>query len=419
MNIATPTPQAFLADFREVSKIGLVSDGAVERQAGTAPDGEMRRWLCQWFEAHGMTPIVDGIGNLFGLVTFLPDLPYILIGSHLDSQPTAGRLDGAYGVIAAAHAASAVMQAVQGGLLTPKANIAVVDWFNEEGSRFAPSLMGSSVYTGNLDLETCLSTLDESGTTVRDALTEIGFLGSDIAPEASAYAEIHVEQGRLLEDHNRSIGLVTSNWAVCKFEVTVEGEQAHTGTAEMADRRDALVGAAGIVLLIRDAAVAGAGELLASVGRITSYPNVPGVVPSKVVLSLDIRAANESLLEEAVRDLTQRMPVFAATECLTVTFPTTNIRSSVQFPEAGVRLAALAAEACGLSHERIVTRAGHDAIRMNEVVPTIMSFVPSRNGASHSAAEDTTDDDLVNGAAYLTHVLAMLVSSDVDELKNV
>lgn len=408
----------FLSDFAELSGIGATRAGGVDRQAGTKGDGDARDWLRGWFTARGFRTAVDPIGNLFGLLTFAKGAPYILAGSHLDSQPTAGRLDGAYGVLAAAHAAERVRDHVVGGTVVPRANLAVVDWFNEEGSRFAPSIMGSGVYSGKLDLQACLSTRDEAGVTVEEALEGIGYLGGDVPPQATAYAEIHVEQGRILESTNVDIGLVTSNWAVCKFEVTVEGEQAHTGTADFRDRSDALLGAARVILAVNEIALTESStEFLASVGRVITYPNVPGVVASRVILSLDIRAASEGVLKERLDLLRRQILGVAEAESVTVSLPTTAVRPSIRFPETGVRLATEAAESTGLSYRRILTRAGHDAIYMNDIVPTVMTFIPSKNGASHSEKEDTADSDLVNGVNFFSSVLRMLVSTGPEALK--
>lgn len=409
---------AFLGDFVELSGIGATRAGGVDRQAGTKGDGDARDWLRGWLSQRGFQTVVDPIGNLFGLLTFDEGAPYILAGSHLDSQPTAGRLDGAYGVLAAAHAAERVRQDVVTGAVAPQANLAVVDWFNEEGSRFAPSIMGSGVYSGKLDLRTCLSTRDELGVTVEEALEGIRYLGGDVPPRAAAYAEIHVEQGRTLESAGIDIGLVTSNWAVCKFEVIIEGEQAHTGTADFRDRKDALLGAARVILMVNEIAITQPStEFLASVGRAVIYPNVPGVVASRVTLFLDIRAANEGLLKEMLGLLRRRILEVAEAGSAAVVLPTTVVRPSIRFPEPGVRLAAEAAESTGLSYCRILTRAGHDAIYMNDIVPTVMTFIPSKNGASHGEKEDTADSDLVNGVNFFSSVLRMLVSRGPEALK--
>jgi hypothetical protein len=190
------TSSTFLQDFHHVATIGATANHGVDRQAATPDDARTRDWFGQWIHGAGWQLQVDGIGNMFGLLEWTPGAPFILIGSHLDSQPLGGRFDGAYGVVAALHAAHAIDLEVTATGSAPRFNLAVVNWFNEEGGRFAPSVMGSSVFTGLFDLEQMLSVRDLQGVSVRDALHGIGYLGTDAGPEAAGYAEIHIEQGR-------------------------------------------------------------------------------------------------------------------------------------------------------------------------------------------------------------------------------
>ena len=406
----------FLLDLGELSLIGATPSGGVHREAGSSADGETRNWLCAWLKNHGFEVRVDEIGNIFGIVEFLPGAPFVLAGSHLDSQPTAGRLDGAYGVLAAAHAARSVCRAVEAGSIVPKVNLAVVDWFNEEGSRFTPSVMGSGVYAGKLDISTCLNSKDLAGVTVAKALEEIGYRGVHPAPKAVAYSEIHIEQGRILEDEQIDIGIVESNWAVSKFELTLIGEQSHTGATLLGDRRDALVAAAEMIVALRDlASREQSGSLLASVGRISVYPNSPVVVPSKVVVTVDIRSPHENLLDRALREFLDRATQIAARESVQILRQDTTVRQAVAFPEDGMKVSESAAEACDLSHRRMATRAGHDSVHLNSLVPTIMAFVPSKSGISHNEAEDTDDGDLLNGLTFFTEVLGRLISTGTGE----
>lgn len=174
----TARDTAFVQDFHTMSAFGATENGGVDRQAATIPDGEQRRWLTGLLEEHGFTVKFDRAGNQWGLYEAVPGAPFVVVGSHMDSQPTAGRYDGAYGVLAAAHAAFRLVERWKAGAPAPRFNLAVVNWFNEEGSRFKPSMMGSSVYTGKLDLEEALNTRDAAGVTVRDALDAIGCRGS-------------------------------------------------------------------------------------------------------------------------------------------------------------------------------------------------------------------------------------------------
>ena len=294
---------AFVRDFHIMSEFGATENGGVERQAASVPDGQQRQWLTGLLEAKGFTVRFDRAGNQWGLYEAVPGAPFVVVGSHMDSQPTAGRYDGAYGVLAAAHAAFRLVEqwAAAGAAGQPRFNIAVVNWFNEEGSRFKPSMMGSSVYTGKLELETALATTDAAGVSVREALDAIGCRGSYEGPEAAYCAEIHIEQGRSMEREGITIGLVNSNWAANKYEFVVHGEQAHTGSTVIADRKDALLGASMMVVAARELADTFPGVLHTSVGQLNVYPNSPVVVPSRVSLLLDLRSADEAVLAEAGR----------------------------------------------------------------------------------------------------------------------
>ncbi len=401
---------AVVGDPHRVLDAGAVAAGGVDRQAGTPADGEARRWLVDWLTRRGFTVTVDRIGNVFGTVDLVPGAPYVLIGSHLDSQPTAGRFDGAYGVLAAAHAARRIVAAVEEGAVSPRFNVAVVDWFNEEGSRFIPSIMGSSVYCGTLDLDAALAARDLAGTSVEEALTEIGFLGEGSAPPAACYAEIHIEQGRVLERLGVDIGLVESNWSARKYEVVVHGQQSHTGATVMADRHDALVGAARLVCLARDLVDEyPEGGLLTAVGRMTVHPNSPVVVPSEVRLSLDVRSADQELVEQAHARLLEGFTAIEQAAGVEVEVARASLRPARPFPAEGVDLAETVAKEAGVTSNRMLTMAGHDAIPMNTLVPTVLLFVPSVEGVSHNEAELTHDADVLRGVDVLTRLCTRLI----------
>ena len=404
------TDQDVLTDFATLSAIGATPGGGVDRQAGTAADGEARRWLVDWLTGSGFAVTVDRVGNVFGTVELAPGAPYVLVGSHLDSQPTAGQFDGAYGVLAAAHAARRVVADAAAGALAPRFNIAVVDWFNEEGSRFTPSIMGSSTYAGSMSAESVLATRDLGGVSVAEALDAIGFLGDGTPPVAAGYAEVHIEQGRTLERLGVDIGLVESNWAARKYEIVVHGEQSHTGATVMADRHDALVGAAAVVTAVRDLVDEfAAGALLTAVGRLTVHPNSPVVVPSEVRLSADVRSADADLLERAHDLLLDRLAAVEERRAVRVEVARASLRDARPFPARGVELAETVAKEAGLTSHRMLTIAGNYSIPMNTLVPTVMLFVPSVAGVSHNERELTHDVDLLHGVDVLTGVCARLV----------
>lgn len=407
---------AFLRDFRSLSAIGGTPNHGVDRQAATPADAQARTWFTSLAAQYGFHIETDRTGNVFALIEWTPGAPYVLVGSHLDSQPTAGKYDGAYGVAAALHVGRRLAgRARFRAAAAPKYNLAVVDWFNEEGCRFAPSMMGSSVYTGKLPVEAALAVTDVDGTTVRDALAGIGHLGSGSGPRAAAYAEIHIEQGRSLEEEGATIGLVHSCWAAVKYSVTVHGEQAHTGSTVIADRRDALLGASRLVVLLREIADHFPGAVLhTSVGQLSVYPNSPVVVPSRVDLVMDLRSADEEVLAAAQTLLRAGLSRIEREANVGIDVEESHAWDINPYQPEGVELAAECAAELGLSYRRVFTLAGHDSINMKDIVPTVMLFVPSAEGISHNEREYTNDADACAGVDMLTRVVERLCNGDLD-----
>jgi beta-ureidopropionase / N-carbamoyl-L-amino-acid hydrolase len=408
---------AFLSDFVVMSSFGATSGGGVERQAATLEYGQARKWFANWLGDHGFRVERDRIGNLFGFLELTPGAPYVLAGSHLDSQPRGGRFDGAYGVLAAAHAAVRAQENHRRTGARAAANIAVVDWFNEEGSRFKPSMMGSAVFTGKLDLEDALNTTDQAGATVREALSGIGELGlTAVGLESvvvAAYVEIHIEQGKILEKEATDIGLVVSTWAANKYEISVLGAQAHTGATDMEDRQDALYGAALTVAAVREIADKFPGQLHSSCGQLTVFPNSPNAVASEVYMYVDLRSSDDAILVEAEAILRQQCAAIEVKANVKIENRRSYSWSANYYQPEGVELARRTAEDLGLSHVEIRTRAGHDSTNMKDLVPTVMLFIPSVGGISHSELEYTADPDLCNGVTLLAELLARLTTGEL------
>lgn len=405
------TDAAFLADFAELSAIGATAVGGVDREAATAADGHAREWLRAWFVRHGLQCRVDAVGNMYGCVEVAAGAPYVLLGSHLDSQPTSGRFDGAYGVLAGAYAAAAVATRPDAA----RFNVAAVNWFNEEGSRFSPSLMGSAVYVGKTTADAVLGTVGKDGVSVRDALNHIGFQGGDVAPTASSYAEIHIEQGRTLEDEGLDIGVVTSNWAAYKYAVTVHGEQSHTGATHMRYRHDALVGASQVVLAVRAVADEfGPDTVLGSVGRFTVEPNSPVVVPARVRLAADLRALDGETVEAAHLSFLNKIADITGAGEVTVEIESSALRPSTRYQDSGIALAGEVADELGLRWRAMPTMAGHDSVNLKELVPTVMLFIPSVDGVSHNEREFSTDAQMLAGLHTLTETARRMVTGALE-----
>lgn len=411
----TGSDRDFLQDFAILCTFGASAGGGVERQAGSPADGQQRVWLTRILQDKGFDVSFDQVGNQFGLLELRAGAPYVVVGSHLDSQPTAGRYDGAYGVLAAAHTAFHLAAEWKAAGTVPRYNLAVVNWFNEEGSRFKPSMMGSSVYTGKLTPEKVLATTDSTGITVREALESTGALGRGTGPTPVYAAEIHIQQGRSMERDGITIGVVDSNWAANKYEFEVHGEQGHTGSTVIADRRDALLGASMLVVAAREIAEHFPdGAVHTSVGQLDVYPNSPVVVASRVTLLLDLRSADERMLADADRRLHDCIDQIERVARVEISKTSSHSWPVTPYQPQGVALAEKAAAKRGLTYAQVKTLAGHDSTNMKDIVPTVMLFVPSVEGISHNEHEYTTDEDLISGLHVLTDVVRSLCLGELD-----
>ena len=406
-------PEEFLRDFHYLKTIGATPNGGVNREAATVPDAMQRAWFGGWLASHGFRIHVDEIGNQFGLLEMVPGAPYIIAGSHLDSQPTAGAYDGAYGVIAAAHAAATVARQAAAGDLSPRFNVGVVNWFNEEGSRFAPSMMGSSVFTGKLALEDAHAVTDKDGVSVKEALSAIGHLGTPLAEEIAGYLEIHVEQGKELEREGVPIGIVTGTWGARKFQVTVTGAQAHTGSALMEDRRDALLGAAALIVAVRELAEENSEHKLhTAVSQIETYPNSPVTVTSHTRCNMDLRCESAEVLEAAEAAIRKSAIEISERWNIDIEIERTHQWDVNPYTDKLLSIPAAVSDELGYGTLNVNTVAGHDSTNMKDIVPTIMLFVPSTDGLSHNEGEFTPDTDLVAGVKVLTGSFSKLVEGN-------
>lgn len=402
--------QEFLQNFHEIAKIGATPRNGVERQAATAEDGLTKDWFTAFAKSAGFEVITDAIGNQFAKVIWKPDAPSILVGSHLDSQPLGGRFDGAYGVISALHIAKAIDQEVKKGTFTPNYNLVVANWFNEEGARFTPSIMGSSVFAGIYGLNDMLAVKDPQGVTVKEALEKIGYRDTKDPGPIINYAEIHIEQGRILDREQVEIGLVTESWYTQKLHIDVHGEQSHTGATAMADRKDALVTASQIVLLVRKVVENFPDEsLVSSVGKFDVLPNSPIVVPREVKLVADLRSNDPKIVQEARAILLRQLEALSVQDDIRIEAKDFDIRPKYFLAKEGVEINQKIADELNMSTRLMSTMAGHDAVAINSVIPTMMLFIPSKDGISHCEREFTTDEDMVKGNRFLKESLKHLL----------
>lgn len=408
------SPRDFRTDFQHMSAFGATAGGGIDRQAATADDLQVRSWLRDVFASLGLTEHQDEIGNQFGLKEYVPGAPYVLVGSHLDSQPMGGKYDGSYGVLAAVHAAAGVIQKIDDGELTPALNLAVVNWFNEEGARFSPSMMGSGVYTGKLALEDALTITDRDGVTVAEALAAEDVRRHSDAPKAASYAEIHIEQGPILEGSGNTIGLVDTTWGAKKYTVTVTGDQGHTGATPMDQRKDALYGAAKFIVAAREIVDKFPDGLLhTSVSTLELFPNSPVTYAGEVTINLDLRSADTDVLAQAEAFLAEERARIEAVAKVEIAQQLTHQWGLMPYQPAGLELAEKVVRNLGHPFEYIKTVAGHDSTNMKDLVPTVMLFVPSQNGYSHNEKEFTTDADMLAGVDMLTGVVENLIIGEL------
>ncbi|MBV5265217.1 hydantoinase/carbamoylase family amidase [Pinisolibacter aquiterrae] len=396
----------------ELAAFGALPGGGVNRQALSEAEVAARRHLLAIAEARGLAVFADAAGNLFlRLEGRDPALPPVLSGSHLDTQPTGGRFDGVWGVLAALE----VLEALRDRDLRPRRSIEMVAWMNEEGSRFAPGMMGSEAFAGHRDLAEIRATTDATGVTVGEALDRL-VAALPPVPERplgfplTAYVEAHIEQGPLLEAAGRTIGVVTGIQGKQTMRVTVTGEEAHAGTRAMAERRDALMGALRVVDALAKIAAEADPAMFFTVGRFDVFPNAPSVVPGRVRFSTDLRHAETELLRTAGARQRERAAT-AAAPCAVTVEPLVDAAASVFAPTLRARIAG-AAEALDLSAMDILSAAGHDARHMVDLAPSAMIFVPSRGGVSHAEHEWTDPADVVAGTRVLAAVLWDLAEAE-------
>jgi N-carbamoyl-L-amino-acid hydrolase len=385
-------------EIMETAAIGGTPKGGICRLTLTDLDAQVRDWFKARAELLGCRVTVDDMGAMFARREGTADVPPIAFGSHLDTQPTGGKFDGVLGVLGALEALRTLVEA---GYET-YAPIEVVNWTNEEGSRFAPAMVSSGVFAKVLQKDWAESRMDRDGMTFAAALDAIGYRGTERCGEhpLSAFFELHIEQGPILEAEGRDIGVVTGVQAMRWYEVTVTGQDAHTGATPMHLRKNALLGAARLIEAV-DAVGRKHPPGVATVGRIENRPNSPNVVPGEVFFMVDLRHPDGGALDEMEKGLRAALP--AVCEPLGLTFAAQRIwdQPAVRFDADCVAAVRRAAELTGYSARDIVSGAGHDAAYISRVAPAAMIFVPCRGGISHNEAEFSSKEQCAKGAQVL------------------
>jgi len=400
----------------ELAQIGALPvegrEGGSSRLALTDADRAGRDLVTSWMADLGLRVDIDGIGNVVG--TWPADRldPPVLTGSHIDTVATGGRYDGNLGVLAGLEVVETLIEAVADGDVELEHPLAVGFFTNEEGSRFAPDMLGSLVYVGGLPLEEALDTVAIDGAILGDELERIGYVGGMPCPARppAAFVELHIEQGPVLESDGITIGAVTGVQGISWQELTLTGQSNHAGTTPIDLRHDAGYVAAAVAVAVRRMASETPG-LVGTVGRIDLHPGLINVVAARATITVDLRHADEPTLASAESRLAAEVAELATTEGVDVSWRPLARFDPVRFDPKVVDLVEDVATAHGRSVRRMASGAGHDAQMLARVCPAGMIFTPSVAGISHNPTEFTEPDDLEAGANILLDVILRLATA--------
>ncbi len=388
----------------EMAKIGPGVAGGNNRQALTDDDRMGRDLFKTWCEAADMTVSIDTMGNMFARRAGTNQtLPPVLAGSHLDTQPTGGRFDGVFGVLAALEAVQTMNDL---GIQTERP-IEVVNWTNEEGSRFGPPMMGSAVFSGALSEADAKATKDQDGFTMGEALKEIDYVGKDPTQSrpVHAFIECHIEQGPYLEREDKAIGVVTGVQAMRWYKARVLGEARHAGTTPPSSRKDALTAAAKLVLKIDEIMQQRGDAGRCTVGIFQAFPGSPNVCPDRVEFTVDMRNPTSEELNKMDREFRRAAEdLYIDTGC-GVEIEEIWFSEPVHFDQTCIDAIRRGANEHGHPWRDIMSGAGHDAVNMARIAPSAMIFIPCKDGISHNEAEYSSPEAIAAGADVLLSTL--------------
>ena len=381
----------------QMAKIGATEKGGCCRLALTDLDKQGRDLFVRWCEEAGCTIKVDKMGNIFARREGMePELPSVLTGSHLDTQPTGGRFDGVYGVLTGLE----VMRSLNDMSIQTRHSIEACVWTNEEGSRFAPAMVASGVFGGVFDLEYGQSRADADGLTMGEELQRIGYAGKEEVGgrDVHAYFEAHIEQGPILEVEEKTIGVVTDAQGQRWYEMTLTGVESHAGPTPMNRRKDALLGAAQIVQLVNQVGLDNAPLACATVGMLDVYPNSRNVIPGQVALTIDFRHPDDDVLAKMDKQMRAGVDKIVSSIGLECALEQIFYYAPIAFEESCVNAVRAGCATHGYSSREIVSGAGHDACYLAGVAPTSMVFIPCIDGISQNEIEDVKPEWITAGA---------------------
>ena len=388
----------------DLAAIGATPKGGVCRLALSELDRQGRDRVVQWAREAGLTVTVDRIGNVFMHRAGRNNaLPPVMTGSHIDTQPTGGKFDGNYGVLAGLE----VVRTLNDHGIQTEAPIEVAFWTNEEGSRFVPVMMGSGVFAGAFSLEHAYAAKDAEGISVREALEAIGYLGDEVpgAHPIGSYFEVHIEQGPVLEDAGVTIGVVEGVLGIRWFDCTVTGMEAHAGPTPMGLRRDALQVATQLMQEVVASALRHGPHGRGTVGMVRVHPNSRNVIPGQVQFSIDLRNASDALVDQQVAEVFALAERLQAQTGLSIRIEPVSSYAAQPFDAGCIDAVRRAAQALGHSHMPAISGAGHDAIYAARLAPAGMVFIPCKDGISHNEIEDADPAHVTAGADVLLRVM--------------
>ncbi|RKR27817.1 N-carbamoyl-L-amino-acid hydrolase [Acidovorax sp. 93] len=388
----------------ELAQIGATPKGGVCRLTLTDLDKQGRDLVTRWAREAGMTVTIDKIGNGFMRRPGRNNsLPPIMTGSHIDTQPTGGKFDGNYGVLAGIE----VVRTLNDHGIETEAPIEVAFWTNEEGSRFVPVMMGSGVFAKAFTLEHAYAATDTEGKTVKGELERIGYIGDQEPGDhpIGAYFETHIEQGPVLEDNDKTIGVVSGVLGIRWFDCTVTGMEAHAGPTPMALRKDAMLAATRIMQDVVAAAHRRPPHGRGTVGMVQVFPNSRNVIPGRVKFSIDLRNSTDALVDAMAAEVKAFADQVAKEHGVQVHIEMVSSYPAQLFQPECVEAVGRAAAKLGYSHMPAVSGAGHDAVYMAKLAPSGMIFIPCKDGISHNEIEDAKPEHIEAGCNVLLHAM--------------
>ncbi|MBO0941957.1 MULTISPECIES: Zn-dependent hydrolase [Comamonadaceae] len=396
--------QRLWASLMELAQIGATPKGGVCRLTLTDLDKQGRDLVTRWAREAGMTVTIDKIGNGFMRRPGRNNsLPPIMTGSHIDTQPTGGKFDGNYGVLAGIE----VVRTLNDHGIETEAPIEVAFWTNEEGSRFVPVMMGSGVFAKAFTLEHAYAATDTEGKTVKGELERIGYIGDQDPGDhpIGAYFETHIEQGPVLEDNDKTIGVVSGVLGIRWFDCTVTGMEAHAGPTPMALRKDAMLAATRIMQDVVAAAHRHPPHGRGTVGMVQVFPNSRNVIPGRVKFSIDLRNSTDELVDAMAAEVKAFADQVAKEHGVQVHIEMVSSYPAQLFQPECVEAVGRAAAKLGYSHMPAVSGAGHDAVYMAKLAPSGMIFIPCKDGISHNEIEDAKPEHIEAGCNVLLHAM--------------